>query len=300
VPQLELAVPAPALVTGDGLRLPLRRVLPPGKSPRAVVLALHGFNDYSRAFDAPGQWFATHGVAFYAYDQRGFGAGPLTGLWAGTARLADDARTAAELLRREYPGVPLYVLGESMGGAVALVAAATLGLQADGLIMVAPAVWARRTQPWYQRAALRTAAGLWPGGRISARFLGRQVSDNPATLAALDGDPLVIKRVRFDTLRGLTDLMDEALAAAPAITQPALLLYGGRDTIIPREPVNLFWSQLPHTERQQRRDYPQGWHLLLRDLEAERVYQDILDFMAWRSAVVVVGDAGASTPEANK
>lgn len=105
-----------------------------------------------------------------------------------------------------------------------------------------------------------TAAGLWPGGRIA---------------------------VRFDTLRGLTDLMDESLAAAPVTTQPVLLLYGCRDTIMPREPVDLFWSQLPRTGRQQRRDYPQGWHLLLRDLEAERVYQDILDFMAQGSALAM-------------
>jgi alpha-beta hydrolase superfamily lysophospholipase len=278
-PSLELATSSPAFVTGDELRLPLRRYLPVDAPPCAIVLALHGFNDYSKAFDRPARWLAARGIALYAYDQRGFGAGPSSGLWAGTTRLADDAVTVALLLRRAHPDLPLYLLGESMGGAVALVAAATHRLQVDGLILVAPAVWARSTQPWYQRAALRTAAGLWPSGKISARFLGRQVSDNPATLAELENDPLVIRRVRYDTLRGLVDLMDEALAAAPAMDQPLLLLYGGHDEIIPREPIDLFWSRLPLSERRRRIDYPQGWHLLLRDLDAERVYQDILTFL---------------------
>jgi alpha-beta hydrolase superfamily lysophospholipase len=288
-PRLDDAGAASFLASDDGLRLPLRRFVPPGEQPRAVLLALHGFNDYSRAFDGPGEWFAARGVALYAYDQRGFGAGPEPGLWPGATRLAADARIAAELLRQRYPGVPVYVLGESMGGAVALVASAHGGLPVDGLILVAPAVWARGTQPWYQRFALSVAAGLWPGGKISARALQRQVSDNPQALEILEGDPLVIKKVRFDTISGLVDLMDQALAAAPSIEQPVLLLYGGRDRIIPREPVDLFWERLPAGRQRIRYDYPGGWHLLLRDLEAERVYEDIMKFLDHRPSAGPVG-----------
>ena len=53
---------------------------------RAVILALHGFNDYSNAFEGPGEVWAGHGIATYAYDQRGFGAAPERGLWPGTRR----------------------------------------------------------------------------------------------------------------------------------------------------------------------------------------------------------------------
>ena len=74
-------------------RLPLRRWLPEGK-PRAVVLALHGFNDYSNAFADAGPVFAAHGIALYAYDQRGFGAAPAPGRWPGSRRLVDDALAA--------------------------------------------------------------------------------------------------------------------------------------------------------------------------------------------------------------
>src|SRR5919199_2038019 len=76
-PRLE----AQRFVTADGAVLPLRRWLPEG-APKAVVLALHGFNDYSNGFAAPGPEWAAEGIATYAYDQRGFGAAPQRGQWA--------------------------------------------------------------------------------------------------------------------------------------------------------------------------------------------------------------------------
>ena len=66
-----------SLTAADGAELPMRIWLPPNQQkPKAVILAVHGFNDYSNAFDMPGRWWAKHGIATYAYDQRGFGAYP--------------------------------------------------------------------------------------------------------------------------------------------------------------------------------------------------------------------------------
>ena len=70
------------IVQADGAALPLRRWLPAG-TPRAVIVALHGMNDYSRAFEKPGAYWAEHGIATYAFDQRGFGGAPHRGIWAG-------------------------------------------------------------------------------------------------------------------------------------------------------------------------------------------------------------------------
>ena len=72
--------------------LPLRKWLPDG-AVKAVILALHGFNDYSDAFEGPGEVWANRGIATYAFDQRGFGAAPGHGLWAGAEQLAGDAIT---------------------------------------------------------------------------------------------------------------------------------------------------------------------------------------------------------------
>lgn len=284
-PRLELpgpSVTAPVLaahhfVAADGAHLPLRSWLPKER-PWAAVLALHGFNDYSNAFTTVGEFLAAKGVAVYAYDQRGFGDTAHRGLWPGTEALVADLKAVAAKVRAIHPGAPFFLLGESMGGAVVM--AAMTGPEppaTDGVILAAPAVWGRPTMPWYQRAALFAAAHTVPWLKLSGHGLHLKPSDNIEMLRALSRDPLVIKDTRIDALSGLTDLMDTALAAAPRLTTPALVLYGEKDEIIPRDPMVRMLRSLPTDQRWHQRIalYKDGYHMLLRDLEAPTVWRDI-------------------------
>ena len=85
------------LIAADGFELPMRSWLPAHGHVRAAVVALHGYNDYSNAFDGAGREFATAGIATYAYDQRGFGATRNRGVWAGTPTLVSDAGTLNQI-----------------------------------------------------------------------------------------------------------------------------------------------------------------------------------------------------------
>jgi len=275
-------------IADDGARLPLRKWLPSGPV-KAVVLALHGFGDYSHAFEMPAKTWAERGIATFAYDQRGFGAAPGRGRWAGAGRLAVDAIVATRILRQAYPGRPLYLLGESMGGAVAILAGggAMRGLLADpdaapsadidGLVLSAPAVWGRTTMDLGPRLALFVAARLFPEMSMTGQGLGIRASDNLEMLRALSRDPMTLKGARVDTIYGLVDLMDDALAAAPAIERPLLLLYGAHDQVIPRRPMEEFVAHLPTQPKTPRRlaYYRDGYHLLLRDLDGADVSEDV-------------------------
>jgi alpha-beta hydrolase superfamily lysophospholipase len=270
-------------IAADGVHLPLRKWLPPD-GVKAVILALHGFGDYSRAFEMPALIWASRGIATYAFDQRGFGAAPGHGLWAGAEQLAGDAITASRILRRLHPGRPLYLLGESMGGAVAAVAAAAA--EPDGVILSAPAVWGRATMDLVPRLALFAGFRLFPDTFLTGRGLGVQASDNLPMLKELAKDPLVLKGARIDTIHGLVDLMDDALAAAPHLTAPTLFLYGAHDEVIPRPPIADFVARLPPDPGHVRRlaYYGQGWHLLLRDLEGTAVAGDVASWVFDRGA----------------
>ncbi len=267
-------------VAADGQRLPLHAWLPRG-AVKAVILALHGFNDYSHAFAMPAKIWAEDGIATYAYDQRGFGAAPERGRWVGRAVLADDAATACGILRRRYPGVPLYLLGESMGGAVAVVAmtgeSGTPVPDADGVILTAPAVWGRSTMDLAPRVALWVGARLMPGLTLTGQSLHILASDNIAMLRALGRDPLVIKETRVDTIWGLVNLMDAALASAPRLRARLLVMYGAHDEIIPKQPMRQFVRALPHDPRHARSFayYRHGYHMLLRDLDGPIVSADV-------------------------
>jgi len=264
-----------AIVTADAHRLPLRAWLPSG-DPQAVIIALHGFNDYSNAFDDPGKLLARQGIAVYAYDQRGFGASVDRGYWAGEAAMSDDLITAITLIGARHVGKPLYLLGESMGGAVVMVTMARPDApKVAGIILSAPAVWGRSSMGFLQQGALWMASYTMPWLTLTGRGLGITPSDNLEMLRRLSADPLVIKETRVDAIHGLCDLMDDAAQAAAGLHGPTLALYGDKDEVIPAAPTFKMLGDLPNDPTLVIALYANGYHMLLRDLAADRVLQDI-------------------------
>ena len=283
------------VIAADGYHLPLRVWRPEGPA-RAVIVALHGFNDYSNAFATAGPAFAADGLITYAYDQRGFGGTQRRGVWPGSATMVADLTTVTGLVRQRHPELPVYLLGESMGGAVVMTALAEPpppGSPLDGLagvILVAPAVWGRETMGAVPRAALWLTNTLIPGFAMTApRELKIRPSDNTEMLKALSRDPLVIKATRADTIHGLVGLMGEALAAAPRFHTPGLVLYGVHEQVLPYVAVGRLLTTLP-PGRQRVAIYRDGWHMLLRDRQAEVVIGDIL---AWLRNPVAMLPSGA-------
>jgi len=280
------AAPVPAalvrsddtLTLADGAPTPVRIWRPAG-APRAVVLALHGFNDSRDAYALPGPVWAADGLLVYAPDQRGFGAAPGRGLWPGGTRLADDAVAMLGQLRQRHPGVPLYAMGQSMGGAVLMTLAARPSAPAvDGWILLAPAVWGRMQQGPALAAGLWLIAGLAPAVTVTGTEVPVRVraSDNRAALIALGRNPLTLRRTRLDAVRGLTDLMDAAQDAASRLPANTLLMYGEHDMLVPAPAMRQVWDHAPATVR--RAVYPAGWHLLVQDLGRAG---PIADVAAW-------------------
>ena len=286
-----------SLITDDGQALDLQTWMPTGPTgapapPKAAIVALHGFDDYAEEFAEPATFLAEHGIATFAYDQRGFGHSDNPGRWPGAETLKRDLRTAIRLVRARLPGVPVYALGCSMGGAVVL---ATLGDRGpdlpDGAILAPPAVWARETQPLLNRAALWAVVRIIPAERFTGRGLGVLASDNIPMLRKLGRDPLYIHATRTDAIYGLVDLMDQGLAAAPRITAPVLVLYGAKDQVIPKEPIAELMARLPLTAdgTQRLAYYAHGWHLILRDLDAHTVDADVVAWIGDHHAVLPSG-----------
>jgi alpha-beta hydrolase superfamily lysophospholipase len=262
-------------MTRDGLRLPLRHW--DAQKPVAIIVALHGMSDYSEAFDLPGRWWAAHGVSVYAYDQRGFGAAPNPGLWAGASLMRQDLGDMVDVLHAKFPKLPLYALGESMGGAVVLTALASpRPPQVKGVILVAPAVWSRTDMPLAYRAVLWIGAHMLPAMHVSGKGLHIWATDNLAVLRQLGHDPLYQHSARVDQVYGLVRLMSEARRAPEktAAHPPILFLYGGNDQVIPAEPTEAVAKELDGSTTVIR--YPDGYHMLLRDLEAEPRWNDVL------------------------
>jgi alpha-beta hydrolase superfamily lysophospholipase len=246
---------------------------------RAVIVALHGMNDYGRFIEQAAKHWQARGITTYAYDQRGFGRTEGNGRWPGHEVMAEDARTFVSVVRARHTGVPVYLLGESMGGAVAMVAAAGRAEPiADGLILVSPALWGWSNLDVVKRSALWVMMQIAPGSRLTGRGLNVKPSDNEQMLMALGRDPYVIKATRVDAVYGLTDLMEAAWQSAAGVRLPTMVLYARGDEVVPSKPIDDAAAAMPGTK--QVVCYDDGFHMLLRDTKGERTWAAIEAFVA--------------------
>jgi alpha-beta hydrolase superfamily lysophospholipase len=254
----------------------------PSQEINGVIIAVHGFNDYSNFIKDSVSFFNNQKFAVYSYDQRGFGETGTRGRWSGRQTLSNDLTTFIKLVKETHPHIPIYILGDSMGGAVTIVTMAKKDPpKVNGVILIAPAVWVRSEMPFYQRWLLWIAAHTIPWKKVTGESLEITASDNIEMLKELGKDPLVIKETRIDVLYGLSNLMDEAYRSAELFTTKSLLLYGKKDEIIPRKPVFEFYKRLPSAVQGQQQMilYENGYHMLLRDLQSEIVMKDIVDWI---------------------
>lgn len=283
-------VTAERFVSFDGAELGLTAWLPAnGEEPRAVIIGLHGMNDYANTFYLAGPWFAAHGVAVYAYDARGFGRSPRRGVWAGERLMTEDLRTAVIVARRAHPNAKIVVVGDSMGSATAIATYGAAGAPPiDRLVLVAPAVWGWSTLPDHYAFTLWVGAHTFPWRAVEPpRRVTRRIvaSDNREALLQAGRAPHMLWTTRIDAVYGLVSLMETASQRAANLNGDVLFLYGANDQIIPRNSAVATARRLPASARTAL--YQNGWHWLLRDLQREVVYQDILAF---------IDDANASFP----
>ena len=267
-------------ISFDGSRLALQHWDAPGE-PWAVVVGLHGMDDYANAFHLAGEYWAREGISTYAIDQRGFGRSPGRGVWAGAGLMDDDLRTLCALIRQRFPHAVIAVAGVSMGGAVAIDAfASDRPPEADRLVLLSPAVWGWSSQPLTYRAALWSVAHTAPGLMLDPpAFITDHIrtSDNTAELIRMGHDPNLIWGARTDALYGLMNLMQRAWSETPELKVPTLYAYGARDQVIPKEAAFHAAAALPGSDRTAY--YADGYHLLLIDLENPRVWDDVAAFL---------------------
>ena len=187
-----------------------------------------------------------------------------------------------------------------MGGAVAIASVTgTYQAAVDGVVLLAPAVWGRKLMNPFIRGSLWLLLRTWPSLQLTGRALKIRASNNDDALWRLSRDPLVIKATRVNAVAGLVDLMDTALGVLPRLKLPSLILYGAHDQLIPQRSFDTLVDLLPRRPQARWRAafYPQGYHMLTRDLGAEVVLRDIVTWVFDHQAVLPSGSDGGTDAE---
>lgn len=251
-------------------------------SPEIVIVGVHGMNDYANAFHMAAPYWAERGVTTYAYDQRGFGRSIGRGDWPEEDLMREDLRTAVALVKARHPEATLAVVGISMGGAMTMTAFGSdrppEGV--DRVVFSGPGLRGWGSIPMVQRVALWTSVRVRPGWVVRPpRFVKIEPSDNTEMLQRLWTDPLGIRTNKIEQVHGVVSLMENAHRAAPHLPAdvPMLVTYGAKDIVIPESGVKRTAKRLP--EHVRTAYYPEGYHMLLRDLQAQTVFDDVLAFL---------------------
>ena len=280
-------------IARDGAALGLTAWESETGNPEIVIVAVHGMNEYAEMFYLAAPYWAQRGATVYAYDQRGFGRSPGRGLWPDEELMREDLRGAVDAARSLHPDAEITVVGVSMGGAVALSAFASDNPPAaDKLILSGPGLrgWGAMN-PLY-RASLWMSARTRPGWVVvpPRRFVTIRPTDNEEMLRHIWADPLRLKDNRIDQVHGVVSLMESAHKRAPNLpaSLPVLISYGAKDIVIPEDAVKRTTPRLPDHVRTVY--YTNGYHMLLRDLQAETVYEDYLAFMRDDTAALPSGE----------
>jgi alpha-beta hydrolase superfamily lysophospholipase len=261
-----------------GLSL-FRQTWRPAGPPRAALLNIHGLGDHSGLYPTLVDHCMTHRLVVHSHDLRGNGRSP--GQRAYVERweeYREDLRRFVATVRSEEGDLPLFLLGNSLGGLIVLdyVLYHPEGLR--GVIAVSPPL-----------GRLGVPAPLLALGRVLSRVWPRFSIRTGLDLSGLARDPQVIEQVLSDPLFhrvGTARLSTEVTAAiarvqeaAPRFPLPLLVLHGAEDRMVLPDGSRTFVPRVGHPDRELH-EYPGAYHVLFADLDRERVLADLEQWIA--------------------
>jgi alpha-beta hydrolase superfamily lysophospholipase len=275
----------------DGVALACRVWEPAGglAPGRPVALLHHGVAYYGAAYDELGAYFAGRGLALAAPDARGHGrsGGERGDLRSGRTVLL-DLHAVACWVRRRYPGRPLLLIGESMGGLFALNYAALFArgpADVAGLVLIAPGLLihprqiadftvVRRTPQAHRDPAAHGAAmRAWRAALSGSR--------DHAWLAAREHDPLVLPEVSGRYMLIVTAMSIRCATAARRWLGPTLILHGKQDGVVPYQGSIMLYHLLSTPDKELTL-FPNVWHTMFRDPDTAQVLDRLEAWMAPR------------------
>lgn len=224
------------------IKVPHRSWIPINK-PREVLLCVHGLGFSSDSFDEFGRVMAANGFAVYAVDVRGFGAwlNKREGNTVDFDACLTDIESALKNIRKAYPGTPVFLVGESMGGAIAMRAASRYPALVNGLISSVP------SSERYGSLTSKMHVGLrYLENKDKPMDVGTTVVEHATSNTNLQKRMLADRSNRMELspkeLKQFNDFMKGNFDAAALIEKmPVLLMAGFKDKLVkPEGTIELF------------------------------------------------------------
>ena len=253
----------------------------------AIIIAIHGYNDYSNSFQIPATFLTKSKISTISFDLRGFGMNEDRGSWFPLSVHVNDVAFFIRNIRNNFPKKKIFLLGESMGGAIVT---STLiknkDLQIEGVILVAPAIWNFSKMNPIKKIFLNVLSSLLPNLKLDGGdFIKVTACNNVEILKALAKDKYFIHKPNLKSLNGIAELMDESYEDTEKfldqLAYRTLIILPVKDEIVPRKPL----TKLLIDKKDSIKDnltlaiFKNNYHMILRDLESETISKFLADWI---------------------
>ncbi|WP_141012798.1 alpha/beta hydrolase [Nocardioides sambongensis] len=241
----------------------------PGDPPRYLAVLVHGYGEHIGRYEHVALRLVADGAAVYGLDHLGHGrsSGERV-LIPDFEPVVGDLHALVEHARGTHPGLPVVMIGHSMGGMIAARYAQRYGEGLACVVLSGPVL------------------GRWDA--VDALLAAEEIPDVPIDPSTLSRDPSVGQAYVADdlvwhgpfkrpTLEGLSATI-ATIEAAGAITRPVLWLHGEEDQLVPIEGSRVGWQAIRGPEAEQR-SYSGARHEIFNETNQDEVLDDVLEFV---------------------
>jgi acylglycerol lipase len=250
----------------------------PDEAPRAAVIIAHGVGEHSGRYTHVAAYLTAHGYAVYALDFRGHGqSGGERVLVDDYDEYVADLRMYFEQVRADFPDLPIFLYGHSMGSLIVLLFAFRYQDDLAGLITTGTAL-----RPMFLNrltgAMAEAASGILPNIRLFPVPTGA-LSRDPAVGRSYRDAPLVYHRaLPMRSVRALVRAAKTCAESLPTLRLPYLALHGGADPLTRVKGAEIVrqTSGAPDTTV---KVYDGLYHEIHNEPEQEQVFRDMVDWL---------------------
>ncbi|XP_040595059.1 monoglyceride lipase isoform X3 [Mesocricetus auratus] len=281
----------PHLVNADGQYLFCRYWKPTG-TPKALIFVSHGAGEHCGRYDELAQMLKGLDMMVFAHDHVGHGQSEGERMVVSDFQVfVRDVLQHVDTIQKDYPEVPVFLLGHSMGGAISILAAAERPTHFSGMVLISPLVLANpESASTFKVLAAKVLNLVLPNmslGRIDSSVLSR----NKSEVDIYDSDPLICRagvKVCFGIQ--LLNAVSRVERAMPKLTLPFLLLQGSADRLCDSKGAYLLMES-SRSQDKTLKMYEGAYHVLHKELPevTKSVLHEINMWVSHRTATTGAG-----------
>ncbi len=253
------------------------------EAAKAVVALAHGLGEHSGRYNNVVGWLVPRGYAIYALDHRGHGrSGGRRGHVDRFSDYLDDLQHLVGLASAAEPGRPVFLLGHSLGGLIALAYAIERPQGLQGVVASSPGLRRRFEVPPSKLFLGNLMSRIWPTFTQHSGLPASGLSHDPQVALEYVGDKLVHDLVSARLFIEITTAAEQVLSDAGRLAIPCLLLQGEDDPIVDPQATREFYTRASSADKALR-TYPGFYHEGFNEVGKERPLGDLV---AWLDAHV--------------